>query len=136
MSNYTDELKASRGESAGGFRQLWDESASFGGPIRRDRVWFFYAQRYRGNDVIGTDAHFEEEPEHFVSTRTFSRPLHGGGWDLDNQVRVTLQVTPRDEVSGFFDNQQVQLSGDHPTPTQSGESGTPGDVPAHLHGVR
>ena len=32
-----------------------------------------------------------------------SRPLHSGGWDLDNQVRVTAQVTPRNKVSGFFD---------------------------------
>jgi len=31
------------------------------------------------------------------------RPLHSGGWDLDNQVRVTAQVTPRNKVSGFFD---------------------------------
>ena len=33
----------------------------------------------------------------------FTRPLNAGGWDMDNQVRVTAQVSARNKVSGFFD---------------------------------
>ena len=74
-----------------------------GGPIRRDRVWFFLAHRYRGNDLVGT-AFFSRDPARRRPQSGFlSRPLHSGGWDLDNQVRVTAQVTPRNKVSGFFD---------------------------------
>ena len=53
-SNYTADLKAQGLAAPSGFDKLWDESAGFGGPIRNDRVWFFYAQRYRGNDTVGT----------------------------------------------------------------------------------
>ena len=124
-SNYTDALKARGARAPAGFDKLWDESASFGGPIRLDRVWFFYAQRYRGNDLIGTDAHFETNPNDFVYDPDLSRPLHGGGWDLDNQVRVTMQVTPRNKVSGFYDKiNKCNCPVIQPTPTQSGESGT------------
>ncbi len=96
------DLQARGAPAPAGFDNLWDESASFGGPIRRDRVWFFFAHRYRGNDMVGT-AYFSKDPLAVVPNPDLSRPLHSGGWDLDNQVRVTAQVTPRNKVSGFFD---------------------------------
>ena len=103
MSNYTDDLKARGLTEPAGYDRLWDESAGFGGPIRRDRVWFFAAHRYRGNDVRGVGAYYEGNPNDFVYDADLSRPVRQGGWDLDNQVRVTAQVSPRNKVSGFFD---------------------------------
>jgi hypothetical protein len=101
-NNFTADLQARGAQAPAGFNKLWDESADIGGPIRRDRVWFFVAHRYRGNDQIGT-AFFSKDPLAVVPNPDLSRPLHSGGWDLDNQVRVTAQVTPRNKVSGFFD---------------------------------
>ena len=100
--NFSADLQARGAQAPSGFEKLWDESASFGGPIRRDRVWFFVAHRYRGNDLVGT-AFFSKDPLAVVPNPDISRPLHSGGWDLDNQVRVTAQLTPRNKVSGFFD---------------------------------
>ena len=60
-SNFTDELKARGAAAPAGFVKVWDESASFGGPIRRDRVWFFGAHRYRGNDLLGS-TFFSKDP--------------------------------------------------------------------------
>ena len=101
-SNFTDDLKARGAPAPAGFDKLWDESATFGGPIRRDRVWFFVAHRYRGNDIVGT-SYYAQDPLSVKYTPDLSRPLHSGGWDLDNQIRVTAQVTPRNKVSGFYD---------------------------------
>jgi hypothetical protein len=101
-SNYTADLTARGLPAPTGFEKVWDESAAVGGPIRRDKVWFFLAHRYRGNDVLGT-GFYSKDPLAVVSNPDLSRPLHSGGWDLDNQVRVTAQVTPRNKVSGFFD---------------------------------
>ena len=102
MDNYTDDLKARGLQAPTGYNKLWDESAGVGGPIKRDRLWFFFAHRYRGNDLIGT-AFYSIDPLATVPNPDLSRPLHSGGWDMDNQVRVTAQVTPRNKVSGFFD---------------------------------
>jgi len=101
-SNFTDELKARGAQAPSGFTKLWDESVGIGGPIRHDRVWFFFAHRYRGNDLTGT-AYYSKDPLALVLNPDLSRPLHSGGWDLDDQFRVTAQVTPRNKVSGYFD---------------------------------
>jgi hypothetical protein len=103
MSNYTDDLRARGLTAPAGYDKLWDESAGFGGPIRRDRLWFFAAHRYRGNDVRGVDAYYEGNPNDFVYDADLSRPIRQGGWDLDNQIRVTAQLSQRNKVSGFFD---------------------------------
>jgi hypothetical protein len=48
-NNYDDELRA-RGfnPTAGGLSKLWDLNGSVGGPIMRDRLWFFGSARYWG----------------------------------------------------------------------------------------
>ncbi len=86
-----------------GFDSLVDESAAVGGPIRRDRLWFFVAHRYRSNDLTGSNQFFSINPLAYVYNPDFTRPLNAGGWDLDNQVRVTAQVSARNKVSGFYD---------------------------------
>jgi Carboxypeptidase regulatory-like domain len=103
LNNYTDALKAQGLAAPTGYDTLWDESGGLGGPIRRDRLWFFAAHRYRGNDVLGTSAYYAKDPNAVVYAPDTSRPVNQGGWDLDNQIRITGQVSPRNKVSGFFD---------------------------------
>ena len=49
-SNDHSNLKAQGLAWKTGFDRLVDESAGFGGPILKDRLWFDYAERYRDND--------------------------------------------------------------------------------------
>jgi len=124
-SNFTDALKAQGLRSPAGFDKLVDESVGIGGPILRDRLWFYYGQRYRSNDVIGTDAFFSKDPNAIVYSPDLSRPLHAGGWDSDNQLRLTSQITARNKLSLFFDkvnkcNCPTVVS----TPFVTGESAT------------
>ena len=102
-NNFTDSLKAQGLPSAPGFDKLLDESVGAGGPIKRDRIWFFYAQRYRSNDVTAANVYFSKDPLSPVYNPDTSRPIHVGGFDGDNQLRVTMQVTPRNKMSFFFD---------------------------------
>ena len=102
-TNLTDSLKAQGLATPPGFDKLLDESAGFGGPIKKDRIWFYYAHRYRSNDVIGAGAYFSLDPLAITYNPDLNRPVHTGGWDMDNQLRVTTQVTPRNKVSFFFD---------------------------------
>jgi hypothetical protein len=130
MSNFTADLQARGLKAPAGFQKLWDESGGVGGPIRRDRVWFFFGHRYRGNDLIGTDAFFSKNPLSFVYDPDPSRPLHGGGYTLDNQVRVTAQATPRNKLSFFFDKVgRCECPSITTAPTITGESTTQLEYP-------
>jgi hypothetical protein len=134
-SNYTPELKARGARAPAGFDKLWDESAGVGGPIRRDRLWFFYAHRYRGNDLIGTDAFYSLDPLAVVYTPDLTRPVHAGGWDMDNQLRLTTQVTPRNKTSIFIDKANKRYPVVVAVPTITGESATGPQYPQLFMGA-
>ena len=48
-NNVTPELQAKGLTAANSLKKLWDINPSFGGPIVRDRLWFFGTYRYQGN---------------------------------------------------------------------------------------
>jgi Carboxypeptidase regulatory-like domain len=83
-------------------RQNWDGSGSLGGPIRRDKVWFFGNVRTFGlsqvvegaapNLYVGDAAKWLYAPQTGVEVR---RPES----KLDTSIRLTGQVTPRNRVS-------------------------------------
>ena len=57
-ANLTDELKA-RGLTQSALPQIkkiWDVNGSLGGPIKKDKIWFYSASRSWGSNgtVVGT----------------------------------------------------------------------------------
>jgi hypothetical protein len=124
-SNWTADLQARGLKAPPGFDSLVDESGAFGGPIRRDRLWFFVAHRYRSNDLTGSNQFYSIDPLAYVYNPDFTRPLNAGGWDMDNQARVTAQVSARNKVSGFYDKiNKCNCPTIIDSPFSTGESGT------------
>jgi len=80
----------------------WMLTIAIGGPIVKDRVWFFYAQRYRSNDITDVNVHYAIDPLATTYNPSTQR-AHSGGFDGDNQMRITTQLTPRNKMSFFFD---------------------------------
>jgi hypothetical protein len=88
--------------------KLWDLSGSVGGPIKRDKVWFWATVRDVGShqDVAGLYANrnagdatkWNYEEDRSITTRNATaRTIING--------RVTAQVTPRNKVSFYLDHQ-------------------------------
>jgi hypothetical protein len=103
MNNLTSTETAQGLKVVPGFNLLYDESAGFGGPIIKDRLWFYYAQRYRSNDIADINTYYSINPLSTTYNPDLKHPAHSGGFDLDNQMRVTTQVNARNKVSFFFD---------------------------------
>jgi hypothetical protein len=102
MNNLTSTEKAQGLTVVPGFNLLYDEDLGIGGPIIKDRLWFYYAQRYRSNDIADINVYYSINP--LLATYNPSKvPAHSGGFDGDNQMRVTTQLTPRNKLSFFFD---------------------------------
>jgi hypothetical protein len=87
-------------------KEIWDVNPSFGGPIKRDKIWFNYSFRHLGSTKTKVDSYFDANPSPFVYTADLTRPGLDDGHIVSNAVRVSWQATTRDKVSTYHDNQR------------------------------
>jgi hypothetical protein len=114
--NLTDDLKARGLTSTTRVGKVWDISPALGGPILRDRVWFYGTYRHWGNDNLPAGAYYLSDPV---------KPATDIGRYWDANLRVTWQATPRNKVSVFHDqtarkNPFLGVSGLVPPETSTG----------------
>src|SRR5436309_10998316 len=65
-NNLTSDLKAQGVTSTDTIDHLYDTSFAFGGPIKRDKVWFWTAHRYWGYKIFRTDSYYATNPFYLV----------------------------------------------------------------------
>jgi hypothetical protein len=103
------ELKARGLTTPGALFKLWDLNVGIGGPIKKDRVWFFFQLRDEGSHrtVPGMFANANMgDPTKWTYARDESRPaVHAGSW-RNAALRLTAQPTPRNKFNVFWDQQQ------------------------------
>src|SRR5262249_61200927 len=49
-SNYTDALRTAGLSTPGSLIKLWDVTGGLGGPVKKDRLWFYFTARGEGAD--------------------------------------------------------------------------------------
>jgi hypothetical protein len=108
-NNVTDELRAVGIANPPTVRKNWDTSGAIGGPVLRDRFWFFGNVRSIGiaqvvaaavapNANLGNNAIWHYTPVPGVETRFVETKL-------DLSARLTGQPTPRNRVSFSYQPQ-------------------------------
>ena len=103
--NVTDSLR-NRGLGKGNeMEKIWDVNPGFGGPIKRDKLWFFASARYWGfNDGV-PDMWYDVDPHDVVYTPDLSRPAIEESWDTQVGLRLTWQATPSNKLSFYGSDQ-------------------------------
>ena len=102
-SNVDDELRGVGIQAPPLVRRNWDTNGALGGPIRRDRVWFYGNVRSVGvaqvvaagvkpNRFAGDATQWFYEPETDAEIRQVETKL-------DTSIRLTAQLTNRDRVT-------------------------------------
>ena len=115
-SNYTPALQAAGLASPLQILKLWDANAGVGGPIKKDRVWFFINYRDEGSwaTVPGmfVNQNFEgitapvsnaAAPWTYVADKG-TQVINAGSWQMASG-RVTTQITSRNKINFFWDEQ-------------------------------
>jgi hypothetical protein len=109
--NLTDELR-SRGLITGTkVLKSYDAVVTLGGPLRRDRLWFFAASRYTGNRNQYAGAFMNKTQGTPFYTADLSRPGYRKDFLWSESLRLTWQASPRNKVTLFSDVQHNKVWG-------------------------
>jgi hypothetical protein len=108
-SNFTPELQARGLSTPGETRKVWDFNLGLGGPIKRDRLWFYLNLREEGSErtVPGMFANKNAgDPNKWTYEADTTRPAVLAASYRITALRLTSQVTPRNQVKVFWDMQR------------------------------
>jgi hypothetical protein len=108
-SNYSDALRQRGLAVPGEIRKVWDFNLGIGGPIVSDRLWFFSTAREEGMErgVPGMFANKNAgDPTKFTYEADTSRPAVLAASYRILTTRLTMQATPRNKISLYWDEQR------------------------------
>ncbi|MBM3772020.1 MAG: TonB-dependent receptor [Acidimicrobiia bacterium] len=118
--NLSDELRGRGLKSANQRVKIFDEAASLGGPIKRDKIWFFGAYRTWGMAKWFSGVYYNRTQDQSRSapgaplrvvpyTPWLDRPLDtfSARWEHYDSAsgRVTWQAAPKHKIDFFIDRQ-------------------------------
>jgi len=106
--NHTADLTARGLPNVNTVDKLWDMTGGFGGPLKRDKLWFYATARYNGyqNHVAGM---YVNKNAYKANAWTYDPDLsqqadRDGTWKIGS-LRTTWQVTPKNKINMYWDEQ-------------------------------
>src|SRR5947208_6313125 len=94
FSNLTQDLINRGQKTPAAVALIFDANASLGGPIKRDRLWFFGSYRNVGNNNIVANSFYPDGSPGIYDQRVRNYTL-----------RLTWQVNPRNKITAYDDYQ-------------------------------
>jgi hypothetical protein len=109
-NNLNDDLRRRGLTNVAQIAHISDFNPGFGGPIKKDKVWFYAAYRYEAIDQTVVDSYYDKNPSPFLYEPDLTRPGRDNGKIPNQSIRGTWQVTPKDKIQGWFTNQNKYRS--------------------------
>jgi len=102
-SNLNDDLRARGLTTVSKILKIYDTGVTFGGPIRKDKLWFFGSFREWGNGHLMAGNFWNKTQGTPIYTPDLSRPGDRFQWYESKAVRVTWQASRRNKFNFFSD---------------------------------
>jgi hypothetical protein len=101
----TDALRAAGLASADAVSKMYDVTLGIGGPIVKQRIWFYSSYRRYLADLPVTNSFYTDTSKPTLNTWTpdLSKPVTQNNIITNYTGRVLLQVNSKNKLSGYFD---------------------------------
>jgi hypothetical protein len=106
--NVDDELRKAGINAPPGLIKSWDTNFAIGGPIKKDRLWFFNNLRSYGSyqDIPGVFANANAlDPSKWNYVKDPNVTARSAGSKAIEAIRLTAQATPRNKFGFYWDYQ-------------------------------
>jgi hypothetical protein len=110
-SNLNDDLRQRGLTTTNKVLQLYNTDVTVGGPIRKDRLWFFAATRFTGSKNQVPGVYFNKTQGTPLYTPDLDRPAFRKEWLKSQAGRLTWQVSAKNKINAFVDVQSYQVRG-------------------------
>jgi hypothetical protein len=106
--NFTQALRDAGLAAATPLSKVYDLNGAFGGPIKKDRVWFYVGARTQGSTRVIANVFYNlnagDPTKWTYAPDTNRQAFSDRTWESVNG-RATWQATPRNKISAFWDEQ-------------------------------
>jgi hypothetical protein len=104
--NLSDELIARGMKSVNRLNYIYDAGFTLGGPIKRDRLWFYGSFREWGNNRQAANKFYNATQHTPFYTADPSRPAFAKEWYESKAIRLTWRATEKNKFNFFADPQR------------------------------
>jgi Carboxypeptidase regulatory-like domain len=108
--NFTQAIKDAGLQAPTPINKVYDLNGSYGGPIKKDKIWYFVNARTQGSTRTIANIFYNQnagDPAAWTYVPDLSRPEFTDRTWENGSARVTWQATPRNKIGGFWDEQVV-----------------------------
>ena len=98
-NNLNDDLTARGLTSSTRVKRTYDVDPAFGGPIVRDKLWFWGSVRWQSSELTLAGIYYNLTPTGHAYTPDLSRPADSLEKNQNQSLRLTWQATPRNKIS-------------------------------------
>ncbi len=104
--NLSDDLIGRGLKSVNRLNYIYDAGVTLGGPVRKDRVWFYGSFREWGNERQAANKFYNATQGTPFYTADLSRPAFAKEWYESKAIRVTWRASERHKLNFFADPQR------------------------------
>jgi hypothetical protein len=88
-------------------KKIWDFNPSFGGPIKKDKLWFYFTFRHWGVNKTVADSYYNSlGPTSIQYVADTTRPGIDDGHIVSGAIRLSWQITKKDKLTVYHDDQR------------------------------
>ena len=100
--NLSDDLRARGLTAAPSVREYYDVGGGLGGPIKRDKVWFFASARWEDRSIYQVGNYYNKRQGTLFYEPDLSRPAFNRDYSKDVGVRLTWQAAAQHKIVGSY----------------------------------